>query len=116
MAATPKRRRFVWVAFAVGIAFALILYHLHFPGRINDRTWNQIARGMTEKQVEDILGGPATRVGKSNPWGPDKTWSGNGNEIEVLFDQEGKVRLALFRAYDDSLRAILRRWRRQLGW
>jgi hypothetical protein len=116
---------------AVGLtllAGVISLRLLHPPERISFAKFRAIARGMTETEVEGILGGPATRDGDGNFWGSGqpasgryRVWSGGGNEIQVVFGQDGRVKLAAFRSdhptnYEPSpLDSLLDSLRKRLG-
>jgi hypothetical protein len=107
-----RQRRF-WVA-ALIIAFVLIMCQVASwckpSGRMTPRAAATIRAGMTEKEVEQILGGPPgdyrTRTAiygglmaipagvlenaeQKRTYG--RTWTGNEVQVDVLFDQSGRV-------------------------
>src|SRR5262245_18822576 len=95
-----RRRRLLLGAVVLapfGLAGLLFALHLAFPEP--GVTWDNFQRiqdGMSEQEVEAILGGPGkTQSGSSEdcpPQGTVKTWHGTIMEVFVVFDERGTVK------------------------
>ena len=84
----------------IGLAAGLVLgigamyYFLRPADPISEKSFERIQVGMTEKEVEGILGAPATVnwgtfVMGSRGW-EMKCWTGRGTEVQISFEN-GKV-------------------------
>ncbi|HKA55663.1 MAG TPA: hypothetical protein VKJ47_18580 [Candidatus Binatia bacterium] len=106
------------LAAAVVVVFLLPVVIINLPrSRINAVNCAKIKRGMTEQEVERLLGAPAGDLtGKGRvfltggetralyPRSDFKYWMDDDGVIEVRFDQYGKVEEAWFgRTYEPSL-------------
>jgi hypothetical protein len=97
------------------------------PPRIDQASYEMIQIGMTEREVEALIGAPAGDYGVgqgwyaigdhfysvSDPCEPDESrWIGQGHAIVVRFDSKGKVDLVSIgqtqREYDS--------WLHRIGW
>jgi hypothetical protein len=122
----------------LGCVFAvLVIAHLLFrltasSQRINEESFDDIQSGMTEGEVEAVVGAPAgiyaptprkdgaalvTDLYTNNcdtVWGPvvPKRWQGKRGILVVVFDPGGRVVDKFFAPWesDESLLAKLRRW------
>ncbi|MCI0376235.1 MAG: hypothetical protein L0215_01380 [Gemmataceae bacterium] len=119
-----KKRRLLWIAatlvLLLGAGYAVLW--LTGPGhRINALSFERIQEGMTEKEVEEILGVPAGDYGTKAhpeltvlPLGDRKRWTSDDAQIVVDFDKRGLVvlkRLGFVRV-GESIWQKLRRWLR----
>jgi hypothetical protein len=106
------QRHLVYLAlFALFVVSVLILYIGYVSyNPINRQAYARIQRGMTEQQVEEILGGPCTNALAV----PDdtlkvrnirihtiKTWQGAQANCTVLFDSAGLVEIATLQERPD---------------
>jgi hypothetical protein len=81
--------------------------------RITREAWNEVRLGMKEKQVEDILGGPARDLERWK-FHIEKFWPGQAGRIQVEFDLHGCVTGKAFWEFPEkSFLDSLRDW---LGW
>jgi hypothetical protein len=126
------KRKLKWLAIVpavslLGFGTALLLWP---RDRITRETWDQIQVGMTEREVEEILGESGVfldqltvrvsefgeGVGKVWDFGRMKNWIGRGGWIHVQFDNRGLVEAKEFwtiRLDDPTFLGRLRDW---LGW
>jgi hypothetical protein len=128
------RKKIGYLAASIGLAivacaFALWAIALSNPGP-SPRTCARIQNGMTEREVEEILGGSAHQ--QHHPWdisvllrpspGADpeweKLWVGDMWTVIVHFDAEGKVcgKACSETDLDNPRRDFLHSIRRFLGW
>lgn len=142
------KRKLKWTAVVLVVlllGFGTTLFF--FPrDRITVDSWKQIHLGMTEKEVERILGGPGTSykdflaaidrleaqmgkpplIGKGIPvWEPDdgvegvgnsKVWQGRRGIMEIQFNQECYVKWKLFSPMRPTDPTFLERLSDWLGW
>ncbi|HMF18114.1 MAG TPA: hypothetical protein VKE98_12955 [Gemmataceae bacterium] len=136
------KRKLKWltIVFAVlllGFGTALFLW----PGdRITAESWKQIQIGMSEKEVEDILGGPGMneqaaqvrmaglekKLGKAPEIGTpleegevserSKVWFGRRGIIEIYFDNFSQVTWKFFTEIQPAEPSLFDRLRDWLGW
>ena len=142
------KRKLKWLAIVLAVSLlgfgtALLLWP---RDRITAESWKQIQIGMSEKEVEGILGGPGTdyvkwlkeyeawlkteqneplvpngiRFDESNgvQWNPEKhkLWFGRRGSIEIQFDDEGIVRGKIFEGLRPTDPSFFDRLRDWLGW
>jgi hypothetical protein len=69
----------------------------------------KIQPGMTLAEVEEILGGPADRMGKGSKGRYPRIWDRGGSEVTVYFDGFDRV------GFVDHPESLLDRLRRRLG-
>ena len=133
-----KRKRViisvVFVLLLVGIGCAYVLLP---KNKITAASWKQIQLGMTQSQVEDILGGPGVPLNEDiveivdrlkiidfgellqQKDGVGKTqlhWISRNGCIEVNFDDTGHVRCKYFQEWKCADSNFLDRVRDWLGW
>jgi hypothetical protein len=133
---TTMKRKLKWAAVLVGVlllGFGMALFL--WPRDRITQAWKKIQIGMTEKEVEAILGRPGMSREESNfrvlglllqlaepkdlMWTLDQTrtcryWPSQGAWMQVDFDPRGYVRgKAVFRSFQPSFIGRLRDW---LGW
>lgn len=120
-----KRRWLLFIG-TVGILTAGLLSALcwYFRDPINFENYERIQQGMSEADVERILGRPADEVFRYNTTkvrGPDgwhegveskfnNTWRGNGAEIVVPFGANGTVDGLIDFGEQDTTILKIRRW------
>jgi|SRR5262249_7194220 len=130
------KRKLKWLAIVLAVALlgfgtALLLWP---RDRITAESWQKIRIGMTEEEVENILGSSATAkiLGipdgvflcdegvppnpLARPWRPlrpDKHWLGRRGLITIAFDDEGHVGRKSFYGWRSGFWDGLREW---LGW
>lgn len=103
----------------IGVIFAILLLGIGGARLLSptDRdSWDKIQIGMTEKEVEEILGGPGltwlevmrnshdfspngvhlVEADHNGNTGPDWHWLGRGGMISIAFDRHGQVRWKRF--------------------
>jgi hypothetical protein len=88
----------VFILFFFLLSLTLFLF---FPDRINVENFNRIEEGMSEREVEEILGGIGKQISVVEVEDPInenvrklvlKKWRGrNGSEITISFDSTLKV-------------------------
>src|SRR5262245_59132749 len=127
-----SKRRLAWIAGTLVLLLAAgygVLWLTAPRHDINHKSFEAIKMGMTEQQVEAILGVPAGDyttgpvIGwpeiSSNGWAicwerqPHKSWISNEAAIHVYFDEQGLVKRTTHRKpwlSEESLWARLRRW------
>jgi hypothetical protein len=121
------QRRFVYLALATIAGGSVLVLYIGYVSwsPINREAVARIQRGMTEAQVEKILGGPCTetvmlgqltRRDSGDPLqkaGSMKTWQGGQAGCTVIFDSAGCVIGAFF--HDTTDPGLLDRMRAALG-
>jgi hypothetical protein len=139
------KRKLKWLAIVLavlllGFGTALFLWP---SDPITAESWKRIRLGMTEKEVEAILGGPGMSFDAQNflkqlPQAPflfedphleepadkglfvvgdrNKLWSGRRGMIEIEFDNENRVCWKSFQGMRWTNGGILDRLRDWLGW
>jgi SmpA / OmlA family len=109
------KRRAAWAGVAAVAVLGLVghvgqrlLRHAQMARHINEDRFQQIRPGMTEGQVEAILGGPSGDYSTEPivwasgmqrlPWNPERAqaWTGNEGIITVWFDADGRVTVKHF--------------------
>ena len=94
--------RFGFALLVVAVAFGLFLWFFGPEERITRANCNRIRPGMSEAQVEELLGRPGVpsarsdgltrKSGEEAPAGAKQTsWRGVDSMIVVLFDKENRV-------------------------
>jgi hypothetical protein len=129
------KRKLKWLAIVLAVSLlgfgtALLLWP---RDRINEDSWKQIQIGMTEEEVEDILGRPGVsweanlfpfhfELAESNDtlyirrwpferWESDKFWTSQRACIQVRFDPRGNISgKAFWRSAEPSFLDRLRDW------
>jgi hypothetical protein len=130
MAAGTMKRKLEWLAMVLAVSLlgfgtALLLWP---RDRITAESHDMIRMGMTEKEVEDILGGPGIPyqeaaqiagerldlIDQARKWDSKNTkiWLGQRGVMTVEFDQGGEVKATAF-AREPHFLDPLRDW---LGW
>ena len=134
------KRKLKWIAVVLavlllGFGTALFLWP---RDRITAESWKQIRIGMTEKEVEEILGGPAIspeeykvrtqalakigRLPNVSLWReglgkPDKNWIGRrGGFMQIGFDRRGHVCWKNYCEWQSLAPTFLGRLGEWLGW
>lgn len=110
------KRRLVWVIVAVCLALAVVLAGalvVRPHPVVNRANFERVNEGMTRAEVEAILG----RLPGDDAPAPDAavcSWMGDGTEILVAFDKNGRVEgCALVEPRGAAFFYRLRAW---LGW
>ena len=80
------------------------LWRIAVEPRIHTENYLHIRRGMSQAEVEELLGGPPGNYGSSSPrWTPpgptpapplgsvERVWRDDSNRIAIQFDIEGRV-------------------------
>ena len=100
---TSMKLKLAWV-FAVLLALlmggAFLYFNFSDPGPINQANFAKIKKGLTEKDVESILGGPCTFILEANiarQQETEKIWAKDRRFITVFFDVKGLVVAASFK-------------------
>jgi len=132
------KRKLKWIGailalLLVGLGLALLFWP---RDRITVDSWKQIRFGMTEKEVENVLGGPGSRHGnmwnymdalgiepgkwfaEPNPHILDEsnlTWIGRNGFMQIRYDERRHVIGKYFREFL-STRSFIDRLRDWLGW
>jgi hypothetical protein len=123
-----NRRLLLWLAGValIGLGVWIVAGALRPRHNISQAGFELIRAGMTEREVETILGGPAGDYthGRVDPsecipsgeWLLDgKEWVGNESIVTVAFDEEGKVLHAQIREVP-HLPSLWQRLRNLLPW
>jgi hypothetical protein len=93
------KKRLALSATVLVLTMCVIVFFFHPTkgGDISYASYQKLTKGMTRKQVEDILGGPArdevptTRVARTGVW-PWEEWCGREGVVYVEFDAADRVR------------------------
>jgi hypothetical protein len=134
------KRKLKWIAVFVLVLFVglgVVLFLLP-RDRITVESWEKIEIGMTEKEVEEMLGGPGTN--EKNFWEQfrtfqaifdgrelfepegaigvvsEKYWVGRRGYMVILFREEGRVEAKVFQGWRSTDPTFLDRLRDWLGW
>ena len=101
-----RRRKLAWIGGLLClIAAGLLFAWLQMGGRLNVDGFSQIEPGMTQAEVEALLGGPPGNYGRYSgkfgemtqeaylapPGSVEKIWCNDERRFEIYFDQEGRV-------------------------
>jgi hypothetical protein len=100
-----RRRTVAWIAGSLLLAGFLSFVWLHVGKRLNVESFSQIQFGMTQSEVEKLLGGPPGNYGRYSEksgfmtlegyFAPasavEKVWCDDAHRFEVYFDPEGRV-------------------------
>lgn len=93
----------------------LALSRLSNPAKVNidRRTAEQIRVGMTEQEVEDIVGGPADNYPDKDGWvmpycaiarfDEGRAWTSCHGNLNVVFDDNGRVTSVFYAGKDGKL-------------
>jgi hypothetical protein len=140
IAVGTMKRKLKWIAVLLivllaGMAAALFLWP---RDQITLESWKKIRIGMTENQVEEILGGPGLNV--ENFWRdwwkkqqefslvgfsphegavvtePATYWVGRSGLIGIKFDEDGHVTGKIFSTVESTQQSFRDRLRDWLGW
>lgn len=118
--------RRVWTVLVLVVSLGLVAFGVwsgRTPHQINREGCERISVGMTEEEVECVLGKPAGYYAKgevisafssSTHWSQTKDWISNDGEIAVTFD-EGKVVSASYNDVYDLEGSLLDKFRRWMG-
>jgi hypothetical protein len=105
------KKKYMWALVGASLSVSLLVYLIFFQDRITAANYERIQRGMTETDVNDILGRradlelapmwdisrpqawPIVRGAhtKDDSWKWEKVWHGRYSKIVVYFDSEDKV-------------------------
>jgi hypothetical protein len=116
-----KRLAAVLIVLLLGFGTAVILWP---RDRITAESLARIHIGMTEDDVEEILGGPGKRppfetkqvVVKLGVPETSRFWIGRFGFIEIEFDNDDRVKDKYFRAVQPSELTLIDRIRDWFGW
>jgi hypothetical protein len=103
-----RRRPLAWAASLLAVAGAATLLAVAFappPRRLNVDAFPLVRTGMTQAEVEGLLGGPPGNYGRHAggegmmtlegyiaPAGSvERLWCDDANRFEIYFDREGRV-------------------------
>ena len=101
-----RRRTIAWIAGSLLLAGVILSFvWLRASQRLNVENFSQIQQGMTQAEVEKLLGGPPGNYGRYSeksgfmtlegyfaPAGSvEKVWCNDKHRFEVYFDQDGQV-------------------------
>jgi len=115
-----RRTIYVCIAIIALVSGAVVAGWFLMPSRITETAFEQLRKGMTEDEVEQILGGPGNNVEEwmgqrdiahvdERGFGGLKIWKESGRTIIVEYDG-GRVRAVIFT--DAPLRERMRAWYR----
>lgn len=97
------RRLFVTLLSGLTLALAMLLIFIACRPRLLVENYPSIRRGMTQAQVEELLGGPPGNYGWYHnkivvqtaegtiATGVKRVWCDDGNCFEIYFDSQGNV-------------------------
>lgn len=122
------KRRLVWVVACLALAVGLGIWFVTRPHPVNETNFNRIRVGMTQAEVEAILGCPpgdyATRPWMADAFEEDyqepdrlETWASDWGYIRVRFDKSDRVSAKELRdQFPIPQPGLLDRLRAWLGW
>lgn len=92
-----------WFAPVLALTFCVVLAGCGGGKSFSDDDFKKVKMGMTEKEVNDILGAPAQSKDAESPLGKMKTaaWKSNGKDYSVAY-VDGKVAIAMQGMADPS--------------
>jgi hypothetical protein len=102
-----QRRKVVWIVSLLALAGTVLLFawivSRDAGRRLNRAGLSQLRLGMTQAQVESLLGGPPGNYGRyargmmtlegysAPPGAVERIWCDDSNRLEIYFDAEGRV-------------------------
>lgn len=128
-----RRKRWIWIGVAVfTVVLGFWLWSKPFGPRLLVENYPKVQMGMSQAEVEELLGGPPGNYGRyaggstmmteegymSPPGSVERIWCDDNNRFEIYFDAQNQVVGHHKRAgykQESPLSALLDELRRMLG-